>query len=168
MSDEAEQPRWPAPLLRFCRLFNDSLYWESHEALETPWREDGSEFYHALILFASAFVHVQRGNAHGVAAQLDKARRALEAYRPHYLGVDVEELLEEAARWAAIARAEAPEAWRGAREPPRFELRRDLVDGREPELRRAGEPAPPGRPEPEPRGPRTPSPPGEEPTASEA
>ncbi|NIR42899.1 MAG: DUF309 domain-containing protein, partial [Gemmatimonadetes bacterium] len=82
----------PAPLRRFVELFNRGEFWDSHEALEDEWRATGSEFYHGLILYASAFVHVARGNAHGITAQLDKAERALRDYPGGYLGVDVEEI----------------------------------------------------------------------------
>ena len=67
-------------------LFNQEAFWESHEVLEGPWRETGSDFYHGLILYASAFVHVQRGNPHGIGAQLVKAERFLQEFRPAYLG----------------------------------------------------------------------------------
>lgn len=100
-----EHPAPPdsAPLRRFAELFNAGKYWESHEVLEGPWRENGSEFYHGLILYASAMVHVTRHNAHGVHAQLAKTERALEPYRPEHRGVDVEAIFRDAAarmeRW---------------------------------------------------------------------
>ncbi|MEX2467096.1 MAG: DUF309 domain-containing protein, partial [Gemmatimonadota bacterium] len=81
---------------RFVELFHEHEFWESHEVLEGPWREGGSGFYHGLILLASAFVHVQRDNTHGIAAQLRKAEAALEPFVPHYLGLDVAEILTEA------------------------------------------------------------------------
>jgi predicted metal-dependent hydrolase len=83
-------------LQHFLVLFNQQKYWEAHEALEAEWRLTGSEFLHGLILYASAWVHVQRGNAHGVLAQLAKAGTALEPYRPTQDGVNVEEILRTA------------------------------------------------------------------------
>lgn len=94
---------FPGPLEDFVRLFNQGSYWESHEVLEGPWRVWRSEFYHGLILYASAFVHAQRRNPRGVQAQLRKAERALSPYRPHYLGLDVESLLAHAARVRELA-----------------------------------------------------------------
>ena len=67
----------PQALHRFLELFNAREYWESHEVLEGPWREWGSDFYQGLILYASAFVHAQRGNPRGIRAQLEKAERKL-------------------------------------------------------------------------------------------
>ncbi len=80
---------FPEPLRRFVQLFNEAEFWESHEVLEGPWRETGSAFYHGLILWASAWVHVQRNNTHGIQAQIGKALRALEGFPDHYLGIDV-------------------------------------------------------------------------------
>jgi len=92
-----------SPLADFVRTFNAGRYWEAHEVLEAAWRESKSEFYHGLILYASAMVHVERGNAHGVTAQLGKAVRALAPYRPGHMGVDVEAIFRDAAaraeRW---------------------------------------------------------------------
>ena len=122
---------------RFLDLFNRGEFWESHEALEGPWRDRGSEFYHALILFASAFVHVNRGNRHGIAAQLAKSEPLLEARRPSYLGLDVDGMLEHAAicRHIVAENREAPEhAWDVLIPTPRLTFRPDRVRGDEPEL----------------------------------
>jgi predicted metal-dependent hydrolase len=109
-SPEAVDPAFDA----FLRLFNSGRFWDSHEVLESRWRDDGSEFYHALILLASAFVHVLRGNRHGIAAQLEKARPFLESRAPHYLGLDVTRILEHAAACRQIVAEHPdapPEAW---------------------------------------------------------
>jgi predicted metal-dependent hydrolase len=122
---------------RFLELFNRGEFWDSHEALEAAWRETGSEFYHALILYASAFVHVRRGNRHGIAAQLGKAEPLLETRRPAYLGLDVNGILEHAAicRHLVAENREAPDhAWHVLIPLPRLAFRPDLVRGDEPEL----------------------------------
>ncbi|NIP80607.1 MAG: DUF309 domain-containing protein [Gemmatimonadetes bacterium] len=126
---------------RFLDLFDRSEYWESHEALEAPWRRTGSEFYHALILFASAFVHVQRGNRHGIAAQLGKAQPLLESRRPHYLGLDVDAMLEHTAvcRHIVAENRDAPsDAWEVLIPKPRLVYDPAKVRGDEPELRGDG------------------------------
>ena len=79
----------PAPLLAFLDLYGRGEYWESHEVLEGPWRETGSDFYQGLILYASAWVHWTRENAHGVDAQLRKTLERLGGYPDAYLGIDV-------------------------------------------------------------------------------
>lgn len=97
-----EPPRSPAAidpdLDRFLALFRDGRYWDSHEALERPWRRNGSGFYKGLILYASAFVHAGRGNPRGVRAQLRKTMRQLEPFPPAYLGFDVDAILHHARR----------------------------------------------------------------------
>ena len=130
-------PAPPAALREFLDLFNRGEYWQSHEALEGAWRENGSEFYHALILFASAFVHVRRGNRHGIAAQLGKAEPLLERRRPHYLGVDVDGLLAHIAvcRHLVAENREAPnDAWDVLIPFPRIEFDPQRIRGDEPEL----------------------------------
>jgi hypothetical protein len=141
MTDHFTAPATPAAVdpsyARFLELFNGGRFWDSHEALETPWREGGSEFYHALILYASAFVHVARGNRHGIAAQLGKALPLLERHRPQYLGLDVEAIREHAAtcRHIVAENREAPEeAWEVLIPSPRLEYDPGRVRGDEAEL----------------------------------
>ena len=127
----------PPALAKYLDLFNRGEFWESHEALEGAWRATGSDFYQALILFASAFVHVQRGNRHGIAAQLGKADPLLERRRPHYLGIDVDELLTHSAicRHLVAENRDAPEeAWPVLIPIPRITFDPALVRGDEPEL----------------------------------
>jgi predicted metal-dependent hydrolase len=118
-------------------LFHRQEFWESHEVLEGPWREGRSGFYHGLILYASAFVHVQRDNAHGIVAQLEKAERALAPYAPAYLGVAVGHLLQEALairRAVREGRNDPPVRWEDALRYPRIRLDEALLRGDEPEL----------------------------------
>jgi len=107
--------------------------------LEGPWRETGSDFYHGLILYASAFVHVQRGNPHGIRAQLAKAERFLREFRPAYLGVDVGPLLSHA-RVCRKLMGEHPDApgdrWKEVIPFPKIRLRAEHLRGDEPELAR--------------------------------
>ncbi|MEX0893862.1 MAG: DUF309 domain-containing protein [Gemmatimonadota bacterium] len=125
---------FPPALETFVELFNARRYWESHEVLERPWREGGSGFYKGLILYASAFVHLQNGNAHGVQAQLTKAARELGPYTPTYLGIDVAAVLAHAS--AARRVVEHEEAgWPERIDVPPLRLRRTRVRGTEAELR---------------------------------
>ena len=131
----------PEALLEFVALFNRGAYWESHELLEGPWREGRSEFYHGLILYASAFVHVQRGNPRGIVAQLEKAERHLAPYRPAYLGLDVNELLSHAARCREVVAAhEGAEraAWAALVPAIHLEPSAERLRGNEVELERSG------------------------------
>jgi len=135
---QAPGPPFPEPLVRFAELFNQGAFWESHEVLEAPWRENGSLFYKALILYASVFVHAQRGNPRGVRKQMAKAFRYLPSYLPAYLGVDVAEIMAHGERVLAIldARGEPEGAELAGGVPyPHLRLQPALVRGDEPELR---------------------------------
>ncbi len=85
----------PEELSRFRAVFEGGRYWESHEWLEASWREDPNPLRHGLILYASAYVHLLRDNAHGVLAQLAKARREFEALPDSIDRVDVAALLRD-------------------------------------------------------------------------
>lgn len=127
--------RFPATYRRFVDQFNHGQYWTSHETLEDAWRGSRSEFYHGLILVASAFVHLERENAHGVSAQINKAIAALRPYGPEYLGMDVRGLLLhlEAVR-SAVRQPQADAGWVSGIRPPVLELHEGWVRGSEPEL----------------------------------
>jgi predicted metal-dependent hydrolase len=135
-TDVADLEQLPPALHQFLELFNAQKYWESHEVLEVPWRENGSDFYQGLILYASAFVHAHRGNAHGIGAQLEKAERKLTAFRPCYLGIDVDAVLAHAARCRAFVEQRPEDDPRSllSTDPPRLELNRAFMRGEEPEL----------------------------------
>ncbi len=110
-SDDASlEARLPGPLRQFLELYGASRFWDSHEALEEAWRRSGSDFYQGLILYASAWVHWERRNAHGVRAQLEKALERLDAYPAAYLGLDVAELRAHcvAVRQEVVAN---PDSW---------------------------------------------------------
>lgn len=135
-SSSSQSGAIPQSLRRFIALFNEQRFWESHEALEDAWRVGGSEFYHGLILFASAYVHVLRRNSHGVLAQLEKAQRSLEGYRPTYLGIDVDALLAEAERLRGIVsrvQSGSEDLWEAV-PLPRLEIDSAAVRGDEPEV----------------------------------
>jgi hypothetical protein len=86
----------PDAIRRGAALFNAGLFFECHEFFEAVWRASGPPvrtFYHGLVQAAAGCYHAEKGNAHGAAVLLDKARDKLTAYAPRYLGVDVAGLL---------------------------------------------------------------------------
>lgn len=85
-----------ADLRAFLRLYAAGEFWESHEVLEGPWRRSRDPFTQALILYASAWVHWERGNAHGVQAQLAKALDRLDGLPSPRRGIDVDALRRHA------------------------------------------------------------------------
>lgn len=82
----------PEPLAHFLELYAVRRFWASHEALEEEWVRTRSDFYQGLILYASAWVHWERKNAHGVRAQSVKALNRFDRYPSAYLGFDVDAL----------------------------------------------------------------------------
>ena len=131
---------WPAALVRFVELFNAGRYWHAHEALEEAWRANRSDFYHGLIIYASAFVHAQRGNPRGVILQLEKVPRYLARYPDSYLGLDVRAILEHGRQTRdEVRRAGMPEAdaLRALIRWPVLQLDPARCSGTEPELSEA-------------------------------
>lgn len=128
-----ERPAPPAPLLEFLELYADGRFWDSHEVLEEPWRRAGSDFYQGLILYASAWVHWERTNAHGVDAQLRKTLTRLEEYPDEYLGIDVESIRRHSTASRATV-AEHPSEWSAKIAPLALELDPERIRGDEPEL----------------------------------
>jgi hypothetical protein len=138
--------RIPAALHDFLELHRRGEHWESHEVLEGPWRATGSSFYQGLILYASAWVHWKRGNAHGVEAQLGKTLDRLEGYPDSYLGIDVEAVRIHCREVRGLVRSDVDRGsseWPGhvAPEPLRVEALR--IRGDEPELTPGGAGTPP-------------------------
>lgn len=129
----------PPALTAYLALFARGEYWESHEVLEGPWRDLDSAFYQGLILYASAWVHWKRSNAHGVDAQLRKTLERLDGYPDHYLGLDVGAIRSHCAE--VRARVQAGAGWRDAVEPLELSLRTDQLRGDEVELEAPQSPA---------------------------
>jgi len=80
--------------------FNRGEYFECHEVWEDLWRATRGPsrlFYKGLIQAAVSLYHARRGNPHGAAKLFGRSCRALEGYRPCYLGLNVERLLAEVA-----------------------------------------------------------------------
>jgi predicted metal-dependent hydrolase len=87
----------PPSYYRYFELFNNEEFWESHEALEEIWREtDNDLFLRGMIVFAAAFVHVQRNNPSGCRKVLDKCILWLEPFAPRRWDLDVDRVLAHA------------------------------------------------------------------------
>jgi predicted metal-dependent hydrolase len=88
---------YPDGYYRYFDLFNGEEFWEAHEALEEVWKEtDNDLFLRGLIVFAAAFVHVQRNNPSGCRKVLDKCIAWLEPYAPRHWDLDVDRVLSHA------------------------------------------------------------------------
>jgi uncharacterized protein len=92
-------------------LFNRGEFFVCHEVLEEIWtHECGLRrlFLQALIHFAVAFYHDQRGNPLGATRQLRKGLRKLAAYLPGCEGIDTARLSRDGL--AALEKTDASAA----------------------------------------------------------
>jgi predicted metal-dependent hydrolase len=128
-----ESTAFPLSLRRFVELFRAGRFWDSHEVLEDRWRDTGSDFLQGLILYASAWVHWERRNAHGVRAQLRKARTRLSGYPDDYLGLDVQAIREHCATVRREVAAD-PDGWPERVAPLPLTLAHERLRGDEAEL----------------------------------
>jgi hypothetical protein len=80
------------------QLFNGGKFWNSHEAWEQVWRrhdEDERLFLQGIIQLAAAYHQlIGRKSFKGMMNNFDKAYAKLETFRPEFLGVQVDPLLE--------------------------------------------------------------------------
>jgi predicted metal-dependent hydrolase len=89
-------------------LFNGREFFVCHEVLEEIWTHERGPrrlFLQAIIHFAVAFYHDQRGNPLGATRQLRKGLRKLAAYLPDCEGIDTAQLSRDGL--AALERTEA-------------------------------------------------------------
>ncbi len=81
---------WPPEFDRYLEDFAGGRFYQAHEHLERLWWARASDpFLQGLILFAAAYVKLQRGNARGARRHFEAAARYLEPYEPRARGVDV-------------------------------------------------------------------------------
>ncbi|HEY3247933.1 MAG TPA: DUF309 domain-containing protein [bacterium] len=99
---EPPLPTMPRSLWQGVLLFNNGLYFECHELLETAWKQTaGSEknFLHGLVQLAAAFYHHEKPNPHGFRTLLGKASRRLDPYPSPYMGIELTRLRRSMTRW---------------------------------------------------------------------
>ena len=92
----------PDDLAHGLQLFNDTDFFEAHEALEDVWRvAPGPEkkFLQGLIQVAVALHHHGRGNAVGARSVLKRAFRNLSAYPEDFAGIHLADLLNSIVEW---------------------------------------------------------------------
>lgn len=107
----------------FVRLFDSGEFFASHEVLEARWLVTRDPFEQGLIIYASAFVHRDRGNAFGARRQLEKALRYFAPYPPIHRGIDVAGLRSNAAAGLERLRAEPEGSPEVLLRPPRLSAR---------------------------------------------
>ena len=88
-----------AALAKGIEEFNTHRFFECHETLEDIWRAERRplrQFYKGVIQVAAGFHHLGRNNWKGTVNKLESGTRYLEPFRPRYLGLDVQRLIDEA------------------------------------------------------------------------
>jgi len=78
--------------------FNQQLFFECHETLEELWLEehgDDRKFYQAIIQIAAGYYKLQQGVPVGSIKLWHMGLEKLAAYRPIFLGVNVDRLIDE-------------------------------------------------------------------------
>jgi hypothetical protein len=91
-----DQEKSPPALVEAISLFNRHYYWECHEVLEHEWLEEHGPrklFYQGLIQASAALYHVLNANPQGVIRLAQESIHKLQAYRPRYMGVELEKLI---------------------------------------------------------------------------
>jgi predicted metal-dependent hydrolase len=79
-------------------LFNHRLFFEVHEVLETQWlqaTDPEKQFLQGLIQLAVAFHHLENHNPRGARSLLQDGIAKLLPYRPAFLGVELQEVIQE-------------------------------------------------------------------------
>ncbi len=88
--------------VRGIELFNQAVFFESHEALEDVWRdapEPERKYLQGLIQTAVAFHHFSRGNTRGARSLLERALRNLAGYPEEFGGLDLAYLRRSMVGW---------------------------------------------------------------------
>lgn len=98
----------PPSLLEGIAQFNRGEYFEQHETLELLWRAERREvrrLYQGILQIGVAFHHLRRLNHHGTVYMLTRGSGYLAPFAPACQGVNVQQLLEDAAKaLAAVER----------------------------------------------------------------
>ena len=99
-------------LAKGIREFNSWRFYDCHETLEDVWRAEAgrlADFFQGIIKAAAAFHHLLRGEHKGTVNLLSHALTLLAPYRPACLGVDVQQLIDEASACYEGVRELGPE-----------------------------------------------------------
>ena len=95
--------------MRGLEEFNAGQFFEQHETLELVWRAELRpirDLYRGVLQIGVGCLQVERGNAVGAIKMIDRATKWLQPFRPVCQTIDVDRLLDDAARLrAAIEQA---------------------------------------------------------------
>ena len=89
------QGQLPPDAVAGLRLFNQGLYYEAHEALETAWRAEHGpvrEMYRAILQVGAGYYKIQKGNYNGAIKFFISCRKWLDLYPGTCQGVNLGKL----------------------------------------------------------------------------
>ncbi len=101
MAPESNGEPPPLELLQGIEQFNRGEFFECHETLEDLWLAEPRPvryLYQGILQIGVAFHHLRAGRYRPALTLLAKGRGYLEPFAPGHMGVDVQGLLDDAAR----------------------------------------------------------------------
>lgn len=102
----------PPALLRGIEEFNRGEFFECHETLEELWMAEPRpirRLYQGILQIGVAFYHLDARRYRSVVTLLNRGSGYLRAFAPACMSVDVESLLDSAARCLALVEELGPE-----------------------------------------------------------
>ena len=99
MSNPCDEPP-PRLLRRGVEQFNRGEFFSQHDTLEDLWHEEARSvrsLYQGILQIGVALYHVQRRNHHGAVYMLNRGASYLRPFTPACQGIDVADLLVNAA-----------------------------------------------------------------------
>lgn len=100
-TDDPCRESLPEGVRRGIEEFNAGQFFEQHETLELVWRAELRpirDLYRGVLQIGVSCLQVERGNAVGAIKMIDRAVKWLQPFRPACQGIEVDRLLEDAAR----------------------------------------------------------------------
>jgi uncharacterized protein len=91
------------------RLFNEGLYFESHEALEIAWHAEKGptrDLYRGILQAAVCYLHITRKNYTGALKMFERSKKWLSKWPDVTLGIHVGQLREDLA--SVVAQLDSP------------------------------------------------------------
>jgi len=86
---------YPQEYYEFFIKFNEGDYYTCHDLLEDIWMTDKQNlFIKGLLQMTVAIYHYGYGNIKGARMMMKTGRDYIQAYRPRYWGIDLEEINE--------------------------------------------------------------------------
>lgn len=110
MAEDCEGPLHPHARTGIL-LLNEGRFFESHEELETAWKDEtgqARELYRGVLQAAVVYLHIRRGNYAGAVKVYARCRKWLDPWPAACRGIDVEQLRSDLEQAMAEVRRLGP------------------------------------------------------------